>query len=182
MLCGRLPGIHLNSEGLRQAAILGEVLKQRYSLDAIVSSPLERAIETARPIAEAQNKSVLIEPRLTEIDFGNWVGKSFDELHGCDEWQDFNRQRSLRNAPGGESMTEVQSRSWRAIETFTATLEDGSTIAFVSHGDVIRCLLLLFLGMSIDHIHRLEVAPSSISEIVLGKHDPLVKHVNQIFY
>ncbi len=52
----------------------------------------------------------------------------------------------------------------------------------VSHGDVIRCVLLLLLGVPLDHIHRLEIAPGSVSDIVIGEHDVLVKSMNQIVF
>ena len=52
----------------------------------------------------------------------------------------------------------------------------------VTHGDVIRSALVLLLGMPLDHIHRLEIAPASASEIVIAGHSPVVKRINQVFY
>jgi broad specificity phosphatase PhoE len=182
VLYGRLPGIRLNAEGLRQAESVSHALKERYDLTAIISSPLERALETARPIAQIQNKPVTIEAGINEIDFGKWVGKSFAELNESRHWRDFNRRRSIHCAPDGESMVQVQARAWQAIEHITDTYEAESTVALVTHGDVIRCILLLVLGASIDHIHRLEIAPGSVSELLFGEHGPVVKYLNQNFY
>ncbi len=182
VLYGRTSGIHLNDEGFRQAEVLAETLKAGYELDAVLSSPLERALETARPIAELQRRPIRVEEGIIEADFGEWVGKSFDELHEIDAWRAFNRQRSTSCPPGGESMMEIQARAWRTIQAVAADYEPGATIAMVTHGDVIRCLLVLLLGVSIDHIHRLEIAPCSVSEVAVGEHDPLIRHVNQIFY
>lgn len=182
VLYGRASGVHLNSEGLRQAELIGQSLKQQYSLDAVYSSPLERALETAKPIARACGKPVFVDERITEIDFGEWVGKSFRELDAIESWMSFNKQRSTSWAPGGESMLEVQARAWRAIQAAGRIDNPGGTIAMISHGDVIRCVLLLLLGMPLDHIHRLEIAPGSVSEVVFGDHDPLVKTINQTFY
>ncbi|MBV8866271.1 MAG: histidine phosphatase family protein [Acidobacteriaceae bacterium] len=182
VLYGRASGVHLNSEGLHQAELIGQCLKQQYSLEGIYSSPLDRALETANAIAQACGKPVVLDEGITEIDFGEWVGKSFRELDNTEGWRSFNRQRSIRWAPGGESMLEVQARAWRTIQAVSAKFNAGGAVALVSHGDVIRCVLLLVLGMPLDHIHRLEVAPGSVSEIAVGEHNFLVRSINQIFY
>ncbi len=181
VLYGRSPGVHLNPQGLRQAELIAHAIKQQYSLKAIYSSPLERALETAEPIAAACGKPVVIDHGITEIDFGEWVGMSFTELHCSESWARFNKQRSTAWAPGGESMLEVQARAWRTIEAVSRINGADDTIAMISHGDVIRCVLLLLLSIPLDHIHRLEVAPGSVSEIIVGGRDPLVKSLNQIF-
>ena len=182
VLYGRLPGVHLNAEGVRQSESLAEHLARSVELSAVVSSPLERARETAEPIACAQGKPLSIEMGLTEIDFGEWVGKSFPELNGLREWKEYNRHRSLSRPPGGESMLEVQHRAWRSLDKIARERDHSGAVAVITHGDVIRGLLLLMLGMAIDRIHRLEIAPASVSEIYIGEHDPLIRHVNQIFY
>ncbi len=182
VLYGRASGVHLNAEGLRQAELIGQSLKQQYSLDAVYSSPLDRALETARPISQACGKPVFVDEGITEIDFGEWVGKPFRELDEMKSWMSFNKQRSTSWAPGGESMLEVQARAWRAIEAVGRIDNAGNTVAMISHGDVIRCVLLLLLGMPLDHIHRLEVAPGSVSEVVFGEYDPLVRSINRTFY
>ncbi|MDQ2711418.1 MAG: histidine phosphatase family protein [Acidobacteriota bacterium] len=182
VLYGRMPGVHLNPEGALQARNLAQELKKYYALDAIVSSPLERALETAQPIAEAQNKPLVTDEGITELDFGCWAGQSFEKLYETDYWRNFNRQRSLNWPSDGESLMEVQTRAWRSISVAAERYGDDSTVAMVTHGDVIRSVLLLVLGMAIDHIHRLEVAPTSVSEILVGEHQPTVRRVNQIFY
>lgn len=181
VLYGRMPGVTLNQHGLGQAEALARALTRQYRFDAIISSPLERTLETAKPLAAAQDKPIVMDEGITEIDFGGWVGKSFDELNQLSGWREFNRQRSLRWPPDGESMMEVQARAWRTIERAIKEYEPGATIALVTHGDVVRCLLLLALGMPIDHIQRIEIAPGSVSELQVGEHDPLVRRVNQNF-
>jgi len=173
-----MPGVHLNEEGYRQARATGKALKARYTIDAVVSSPLERATETARLIADPQGVQVDLDEGLNELDWGAWVNKSFSELSQCDEWREFNQLRSLKRAPEGESLMEVQARAWKSLERIRAW-DQGRTIAAITHGDVIRCLLLLLLGMPLDHILRLEIDPASVSEIGLGEGQPLVRSVNQ---
>ncbi len=184
MLYGRMPGIALNSDGLRQAERLAEVLNARYGIAEVLSSPLDRARQTAQPIASRCGLAVDIEEGITEIDFGLWTGKTFEELSRLPDWKAYNHNRSICQTPGGESMMHVQARAWRALNSLArrhSTLEE-STAAVISHGDVIRCILLLLLGMSIDHIARIEIAPGSVSEIVLGQHGPVVHSLNERVY
>lgn len=178
VLYGRMPGVHLNEEGRRQARAVGEALKARYTIDAVVSSPLERAIETAQFIADSQNVKVSTDEGLNELEFGGWLGKSFADLREREEWRQFNQLRSLTRAPGGESLLEVQGRAWNSLEKIQASYPDG-TLAAITHGDVIRAVLLLLLGTPLDHILRLEVSPASVSEIVLGGREPLVRSINE---
>jgi broad specificity phosphatase PhoE len=178
VLYGRMPGVHLNEEGRKQARAAGEALKARYTMDAVLSSPLERATETARLIADPQCLDVTIDEDLNELDCGIWVGKPFSELNDSEEWGHFNHLRSLTRAPDGESLLDVQARAWRSLEKIQAGHRDG-TIAAITHGDVIRSLLLLLLGMPLDHILRLEVAPASVSEVVLDGGEPLVRSINE---
>jgi probable phosphoglycerate mutase len=184
MLYGRMPGILLNSEGLRQAERLAEVLNSRYKIAEVLSSPLDRARQTAQPIATSCGLAVDIDEEITEIDIGQWMGKSFEELNQLADWKAYNRHRSIMQAPGGESMMHVQARAWRALDRLAQrhSALQGSTAAVITHGDVIRCILLLLLGMSIDHIGRIEIAPASVSEIVLGRDGPVVHTMNERIY
>ena len=181
VLYGRTPGIHLNERGREEAQTLGHVLKQRYKLTAVVSSPMERALETARFIAEMQGIELSIDEDLNELAFGSWMGKTFAELNVTDEWKSYNELRSISSAPAGEFMMEVQARGWRSLARISERFQNATdTVAVVSHGDVIRALLVLFLGMPLDYIHRLEVLPASFSEVVLESRHPRVINVNQV--
>lgn len=183
VLYGRMPGVHLNPDGLRQAHKLGQALKTRYRLSEVVSSPLERAVETAHSIATPQDLGISLDEGLTEIDFGSWMGKPFSDLHGSEHWTRYNRFRSMTAPPGGESIMAVQARSWQAIERIVMRYRDGpdSTVAVVTHGDVIRALLVLLLGMSPDHLHRIEIAPASASELSVGAGEPVISGMNRDF-
>jgi probable phosphomutase (TIGR03848 family) len=175
-VAGTRPGTHLNEQGREQAERLGERLKA-IALQAVVSSPLERALETATPIAVSHGLEIQQVPALTEFEFGNWTGCSFPELVGKAGWQRFNDARSITRAPNGELMLEVQRRAVAALLDLTAAHPDGTVVA-VSHGDVIRAVLVYMLGMPIDFYHRLEVSPAGISVITLEAHGPAVLQVN----
>jgi broad specificity phosphatase PhoE len=183
VLYGRMPGIHLSEQGRSEIQKLAAGLKARYRVDEVLSSPLERARETAEAIAPHYSKTVLLDEDLQEVDFGNWMGKPFAKLMNNEAWKRYNRYRSLNGPPGGEFMNQVQLRSWnaleRAIERHRQLPEP--TIAVVSHGDVVRALLMLFLGMPLDNIHRLEISTASVSEVVIGNAYPQVITVNQSF-
>jgi broad specificity phosphatase PhoE len=183
VLYGRMPGVHLNAQGCRQAQVLGQNLKERYRIHEVISSPLERALETARFIADPHGLNVSIDEGINEVDVGSWMGKSFDELLESDEWKRYNKARSTTKPPGGELIMEVQTRAWGALARILARYHSvkDATAAVVSHGDVVRALLILFLGMPLDHIHRLEVAPASLSEVSLGAGHPRVLMINQVF-
>lgn len=182
-LYGRMPGVRINAEGSAQAAALAQGLGRRYPLREIVSSPMDRALETARPIADAQGLAVSIDQAFNEIDFGSWMGKTFDELHDLDLWKRYYKSRATTRPPGGESMMDVQSRAWDGIARIVARHEHAgdAAAAVITHGDVIRALLILVLGMSIDHIQRIEAAPASVSEIILDRRDLRVRTINETF-
>jgi broad specificity phosphatase PhoE len=180
-LCGRTPGISLNEEGRAQARELSQTLLGRYKFSAVYSSPLERAVETAAFIAGPLGLRVIHDHGLNEIDFGSWTGMRFADLHGLQAWRDYNRNRSLSSAPDGEMLPEVQARAWKSLREI-ARNHGGEAVAVVSHGDVIRALLILLLGMPLDHILRFEISPASFTEISFGLDGPLIHAVNSQCY
>jgi broad specificity phosphatase PhoE len=162
-IAGRTAGVHLNDAGRRQAAALAGRLG-RLPVAAIRSSPLERAIETAQPLAAALGLRVVEDTRLNEVDFGEWTGRTLAELDGLPEWRDFNERRSSTRIPGGETIAEVVSRSLATLEQVRRTPElTGRLVALVSHGDVLRSLVAHCIGMNPNAIHRIEIAPASVS-------------------
>jgi broad specificity phosphatase PhoE len=119
-LWGRLPGSPLTGTGRRQAAALAARLSS-LSLDAVVSSPLERAMDTATAMAARGRREVAVDDAFTEVDFGTWAGAAFSELVGQAEWDRWNSERSRARCPGGESMAEVQDRAAAGVERWTRT-------------------------------------------------------------
>ena len=175
-LAGRRAGVHLNGVGRRQAATLAERLSD-LRIDAVVSSPLERAMETAAPLAAAHHREVQAVPELTELDFGEWTGATLDALTPDPVWQRFNAERAATRVPGGETMADVQNRVVDALLTLEQQ-HQSATVAVVSHGDVIRAALLKALGMSLDLFDRIEVMPARVSVLLIGEGPPKVLQVN----
>ena len=177
-IAGRQPGIHLNSEGVRQAQKLAERLAG-LSLTGLYSSPLERALETARPIGLVQGLEVQPAPGLTEVDFGDWTGKPIAELDLLPAWRRFNQFRSGSRIPGGENMSEVLSRSLRELERLRALHPAlNAVVAIVSHGDVLRMVVTHALGMATDLLQRLELSPAAVSLLQLEDHGPRILLLN----
>src|SRR5688572_14313297 len=118
-LSGRLPGVGLTPLGQAQASSLAERLG-RVPLTALISSPLERACETAAAIAERRTLGVNVDAGFNEVDFGGWTAATFSSLAGQRDWDLWNTARSRARCPGGESMEEVRERAAAALERWAA--------------------------------------------------------------
>jgi probable phosphomutase (TIGR03848 family) len=175
-LSGRSPDVVLNEEGRLQADRLA-VRLQDVPIRAIYTSPLERAIQTAEPLAVCRNLTPSRNENITEIDFGEWTGKTFEELNLDERWSQFNTFRSGTPAPGGESMLDVQRRVVSELEEMRDTYA-GETVALVSHGDVIKACIFYYLGSSLDLHHRIAIDPASLSVLTLSKHDAQIRRLN----
>jgi probable phosphoglycerate mutase len=175
-LTGWQSGWHLNNTGRAQTELLAEKLA-RFRMTAIYSSPLERALETAAPIARAQRLTPTVSEEFGEFRFGEWEGASLGELENQPQWKRFNELRSVTPAPGGELMIEVQARIVRQLERLRSRHTD-EVVAVVSHGDPLRSALAHYLGIPLDMIARFEVSPASVSVVQLG-HSIRVLCVNQ---
>lgn len=161
VLAGRAPDVHLNAHGKVESEQLAERLAA-VPLRAIYTSPMERAQETAWPLAARFGLELRISAALDEIDFGEWTRRAFSELDPQTEWQRWNTARSEARPPGGEAMGEVQARVVAEIERL-ATVHDSETVALISHGDVIKSALMQAIGVPLDHVLRLEISPASVS-------------------
>ena len=178
VLTGRMAGVRLGEEGLRQADRLAERLA-RESVAAVHSSPLERARETAAPIARRLGLEVQVSEALNEIDLGEWSGRSFDSLDRDPLWRNWNSARSVTRPPGGETMLEVQARTVAWIERIRRELPEAGVV-LVSHGDVIKAGLAYYLGLALDAWPRFEISPASLSAVVVGDWGARVLVMNEV--
>lgn len=168
VLSGRLPGARLGESGRRLAARLGARVAREAPV-ALLSSPQERARETAKLVGAACGLETQTEIALDEIDFGAaWTGRRFADLAGEPAWQRWNAERAASRPPGGESMGEAQARMLAWMATLPSRFADG-TVAVVSHADVIKAALFGVLGLTLDVHWRLEIAPASVSAVRLGR-------------
>ena len=154
-LAGRLPGVHLNDRGQKQAQALGEALKE-VPIKAVYSSPLERAMETAAPIASARGLKIIQETDLMDTHIGEWQGKSWRVLSLTKAWKIVQNAPSRFRFPGGESFPEAQLRIANVLERIVQThKKPQDIIAVVFHADPIKLAVSHFLGMPLDHFQRL---------------------------
>ena len=161
VLTGRMPGVSLNGRGREQAVRLARHFAGR-AVAAVASSPMERAQETAAPIAAALGLDVATDAGLDEIDFGDWTGMTFEALQGAPQWQAWNQFRSTAPTPGGETMLEALGRALRSLARWREAVPDGEVVV-VSHGDVLRAVLAHSLGLPLDLMQRIEVGAGSCS-------------------
>lgn len=177
-LCGRTQGISLNARGRTQAELIAARLS-RYPLSAIACSPLDRACETARPLAELTGIAIRKSPNLNEIAFGEWTGLGFEQLREFPGWNDFNACRSCNRPPGGESLVEVQARAVAEINGLAAEFPEGN-IAVFSHGDVLRAAIAYYIGTPLDLLMRFEISPASVSILNIHSRGSLLLAMNII--
>jgi probable phosphomutase (TIGR03848 family) len=175
-LAGRTPGVHLNAEGLAQAAALAERLMSA-AIGAIYTSPLERACETAAPLAGRLALNVQLLDGVKETDCGEWTGQPLDELNKTDLWRQVQGCPSLFRFPGGESIAEIQARVAAAVEIVRLAHPE-QTVAIFSHADPIKLAVAFYLGMPLDLFQRIEVAPASITELVFEPCRPRLARLN----
>ncbi|WP_315986475.1 histidine phosphatase family protein [Microvirga sp. Mcv34] len=173
-----MPGVHLGAPGRAQA----DRLAQRFAgenISGIFTSPLERALETAQPIAARLEQSPQVCDAITEIEFGRWTGLSFESLNQDPLWSSWNVSRSTNRAPEGETMLEAQGRIVGILERIRRRYAERSVV-LVSHSDVIKAALLYYLGMSLDAYGRLEVEPASITTLVVGDWGSKLFRLNEV--
>ncbi len=177
VLPGRAKGLHLSVEGQAEASAVGERLSALKKIDVIYASPLERARETAAPLAKLLGLSVTTHKGLLECEFGDWTGRALAELYKLPEWSNVQRYPSGFRFPNGESFSEMQAR-------FVSTLVDlrakhhGKTIAVFSHADPIKAAVADAMGTHLDLFQRITISTCSVTAIAYGSGGPNVLTVN----
>lgn len=173
ILPGRAAGLDLSDQGLQQAEEVAQHLSQLDKIAAIYSSPLERAQQTAAPLAKLVSKEVQIHELLYECDFGEWTGRELKELYKLPEWQQVQKSPSTFRFPSGESFMEMQARAAAFIE-FAQREHKGQIVVAYSHADPIKTFLCSALGMHLDMFQRLMVGTCSVSAISYTSSGPVV--------
>jgi probable phosphoglycerate mutase len=176
-LSGRGPGRMLTDEGEALARRLGDAMRGK-GLSAVQASPLDRTMQTARAIAEPCGLEAEPVEALNEIDFGDWTGAGFADLAGDPRWRAWNERRADGCCPGGERAADAQRRVVDHLSA-TAAARPSGTVAMVTHCDIIRAAVAHVLGLTLDHVHRFEVAPASITEIAVEDGAPRLVQLNQ---
>ena len=177
ILPGRAKGLHLSELGKEQASKVATNLSMLENVKAVYASPMERTLETAKPIASAFGLKVQRNRGLIEADFGKWTGRKLSDLRKLSDWEIVQKNPSLFRFPDGESFIEIQSRM---VETITRISDKhrGEIVIAVSHADTIKAFLTAMLGTPLDLFQRLHISPCSVSPVILGNGSPFVLAVN----
>ena len=175
-LAGWTPKVHLNEAGRTQASDLAKRLAS-VPIAAIYSSPLERAVETAEPLAEQLKLELQINQGIGEIDFGEWTGKTIKELADTPTWGHIQRFPSGTRIPGGETLREMQYRVVSELESLRER-HAKEIVAIFAHADVIKAMVAHYLGVHLDLFQRIIISPASVSIISISEHGPHVLRVN----
>ncbi|MBA3531991.1 MAG: MSMEG_4193 family putative phosphomutase [Ardenticatenales bacterium] len=178
-LAGWLPDVHLNEVGQAQVAALAERLTpQRGQIHALYSSPLERTMETARPLAEVLGLEIQPLAGIGEVHYGEWEGQSIDDLSKLEEWKVVQGFPSAMRFPGGEGMREAQMRAVVAVEEVASRLEEKQSAIIVSHADLIKAVAAHYAGIHFDLFQRLVISPASLTIIGLTPTAPRILCLN----
>ncbi|OZM72870.1 phosphoglycerate mutase [Amycolatopsis antarctica] len=181
VLAGRAPKVALDDTGRDQARELVRRLAG-VPLAELVVSPMLRCKQTVAPLVAERELPRTVEPRLSEVDYGEWTGREIRTLVKEPLWRVVQAHPSAAVFPGGEGLAAMQARAVAAIREHDAriTAEHGDHAVWVacSHGDVIKSLLADALGQHLDAFQRIVVDPASISVIRYTETRPFLLRTN----
>ncbi len=183
VLAGHTPGVHLDERGRAQAEATAARLVP-VPLAAVVTSPLERCVETAQAVLSGRSLVSSIEPRLAEVRYGDWTGKPLKDLAKQPLWRVVQAHPSAAVFPGveGEALAGAQSRAVSAVREWDARIAASAGPDAVwlacSHGDIIKAILADALGLHLDLFQRIVVDPCSVSVVRYTDTRPFVLRVN----
>ena len=182
VLAGWTEGVGLDDTGRTQVAALAGRLAA-VPLAAVVSSPLQRCLETADLMLEGHPPVERhLDERVGEVRYGDWTGGELKKLAKDPLWKVVQSHPSAMTFPGegGEAMRDMQTRAVTAVREWNTRLGEDAVYAVVSHGDVIKAVLADALGMHLDQFQRLVVDPSSVSVVTYTPLRPFVVKVNDL--
>jgi alpha-ribazole phosphatase len=174
---GRLD-IGLSAEGRQQLQMVSEKLRAE-PINAIYVSPRRRTIESGELLAQRCPRSITIEKRLCEIDFGEFEGKPYEEIERThpEIYRQWMEHPTETHFPNGESFRQMQSRVLQAFRELCSR-NPGETIAIVSHGGVNRIVLADALGIPAPNIFRIAQRYAAMNLLTLIEDYPSVELMN----
>ncbi len=177
-LPGQLPGIPLTDEGVRQAEQLNDALRE-LPLSAVVTSPLERALQTATIVMRGRNVPLRLDSRLMDLDVGRWAGQLIGDLNKSDpDWGRFSR-RPTEPPLGIEGFYELLSRVVAAAEEARREEALGNYVMMVAHADVVKVLIAHYLRLPVEGIGWMHIGNASVTALTFaGDHTPALQALN----
>lgn len=157
--------VPLDETGLKQAELAGEFFREM-EIHKIYSSPLSRALETAKRIAQVHHLEVHSLQGLIDMSFGRWEGRSHKEVKANDKeiYRQWREQPHLVRLPGGETLDEVRARGMAALEEVIHE-NPGKTLILVSHRVLCKVLICAILGLDNSHFWQIVQDTTAINLI-----------------
>ncbi len=163
LLAGQLTGIGLSKIGVQQSdGLVKNFADSR--IDRIISSPLQRCIETVTPLANHLKKRIHTDAAFIEMDYGTWSGKKLNELARKREWKQIQKTPAAFVFPEGEGFHEAQRRVEKELKKLSRKYPR-QTILIVTHGDIIKLALATTSGTPLNSFQRYVVDTCSLSEL-----------------
>jgi alpha-ribazole phosphatase len=173
--------VDLDETGLKQAELLADYLRER-KIEAVYSSPLKRALKTARAIAAKHNLKVITTEGLNDLKFGEWEGLSVAEVQEkyATLYKEWVEKPHLIEIPGGEGLDDVRQRVLAFVNDLV-TRHKG-TVVLVSHRVVHKVLTLALLGVDNSHFWNIKLDTAAMSTFIYeDKHWVLTEHNNTCY-
>ena len=179
VLAGWTPDLHLDERGAAQAAAVAERLRP-LPFDAVVSSPLDRCLDTAAAVLQGRDQQLQVDDRLGECRYGDWTGRPLKELAKDPLWKVVQANPSAVVFPGpeGEALRDTQARAVNAVRDWNARLGPDATWLACSHGDVIKAIVADAMGLHLDSFQRIAIDPCSVTVLRYTELRPFVVRVN----
>jgi broad specificity phosphatase PhoE len=172
--------LELDATGRAQAAVLADWAATA-ALTAVVSSPLRRAVQTARPAAAAASLPLACDDRLREVDFGRAEGLRLAELRTSDPdaVRRFEADPATHPLPGGEDPVSAAARGRDCLLDIAAA-HPGGRVLVVAHNTLLRLVLCELLGVALrDYRRRFgQVVNGALTEIELGASGGALRRYN----
>jgi probable phosphomutase (TIGR03848 family) len=182
VLAGRMPKVGLDDTGQAQAKALVDRLSG-VPLAALVVSPMLRCKQTVAPLAKERGLDRESEPRLSEVDYGDWTGRELKTLVKEPLWRVVQSHPSAAVFPGGEGLAAMQARAVAAVREHDARIAaehgDHAVWLLCSHGDVLKAILADALGQHLDSFQRIVVDPATVSVVRYTETRPFVVRMNE---
>lgn len=178
---GRVMGrtqVPLGADGVQQIQKIAPLVAM-LEPDAIYTSPLRRAVQTAKVVAAETKLPICKSEGLNEIAYGEWAGRYFEDLIDDELYRRFIKSPAKTILPGGETISDVQRRGLEVIEEAAQKIPGGRFL-FVSHGDVIRAILCHYMKLPLNEYRRLRVDNGSLSALQTDRRWAEIKYVNYL--
>ena len=177
ILAGQLEGIGLSKDGIAQVNKLTSSF-ENLKIDRIISSPMQRCLETVEGIARSKRKRISIDKRLIEMNYGSWSGKKLSKLSRMKEWKVIQTKPSAFRFPQGESFKVLEERIESLLKDLSRKYPK-ETILIITHGDIVKIAASLTVGSGLNNFQKFAVDPCSLTTLSWGSKARMLLTFNQ---